>query len=187
MPTNYTSNYRLNQWERSDKVLMDDFNADNAKIDAALAFHPSAELICSVTVEEETTQLELDISQVDWSRYMALALIADTGEYNGFRVSMGSSERCAYMHSLSQNVYYNHSLVDVGDAAYMSVLIPVFYDGSHRESGLSITFGQNNLDVLSHFTGGAGSYRFNQCKQIRVSRNQKGFIPGDRAVLWGVK
>ena len=36
MPTNYTSNYRLNQWERSDKVLMDDFNADNAKLDAAL-------------------------------------------------------------------------------------------------------------------------------------------------------
>ena len=37
MPANYTSNYQLNQWEKSDKVLMEDFNADNAKIDAALA------------------------------------------------------------------------------------------------------------------------------------------------------
>ena len=37
MSTNHTTNYRLCQWERSDKVLMDDFNADNAKIDAALA------------------------------------------------------------------------------------------------------------------------------------------------------
>mgnify|MGYP001049631350 CR=1 FL=1 len=37
MSTNHTSNYRLCQWERSDKVLMEDFNADNAKIDAALA------------------------------------------------------------------------------------------------------------------------------------------------------
>ena len=33
---NRTPNYNLNQWEKSDKVLMDDFNADNAKIDAAL-------------------------------------------------------------------------------------------------------------------------------------------------------
>ena len=33
MPANYTPNYQLNQWERSDKVLMDDFNHDNARIE----------------------------------------------------------------------------------------------------------------------------------------------------------
>lgn len=36
MPSNATKNYSLSQWERSDKVLMEDFNADNAKLDAAL-------------------------------------------------------------------------------------------------------------------------------------------------------
>ena len=36
MPTNHTPNYNLSQWERDDRVLMEDFNADNAKIDAAL-------------------------------------------------------------------------------------------------------------------------------------------------------
>ena len=36
MPTNHTPNYALNQWERDDRILMDDFNADNAKIDAAI-------------------------------------------------------------------------------------------------------------------------------------------------------
>ncbi len=36
MPTNRTDNYALSQWERSDRILMEDFNADNAKIDAAL-------------------------------------------------------------------------------------------------------------------------------------------------------
>ena len=39
MPTNHTPNYQLSQWERTDRVLMDDFNADNAKIDAALGAH----------------------------------------------------------------------------------------------------------------------------------------------------
>ena len=32
-----TTNYQLNQWAKSDRILMDDFNADNQKIDAALA------------------------------------------------------------------------------------------------------------------------------------------------------
>ena len=36
MPTNKTPHYNLSQWERDDRILMDDFNADNAKIDRAL-------------------------------------------------------------------------------------------------------------------------------------------------------
>lgn len=36
MSTNHTEHYNLSQWEKSDKVQMEDFNADNAKIDAAL-------------------------------------------------------------------------------------------------------------------------------------------------------
>lgn len=37
MPTNKTPHYNLSQWERDDRILMEDFNEDNAKIDAALA------------------------------------------------------------------------------------------------------------------------------------------------------
>ena len=36
MPSNQTANYALSQWVRSDQVRMEDFNADNAKLDAAL-------------------------------------------------------------------------------------------------------------------------------------------------------
>ena len=32
-----TSNYKLNQWDKTDRIEMEDFNADNAKIEAALA------------------------------------------------------------------------------------------------------------------------------------------------------
>lgn len=31
-----TTNYQLNQWAKSDRIMMDDFNADNQKLDAAL-------------------------------------------------------------------------------------------------------------------------------------------------------
>ena len=39
---NHTPNYQLSQWAKSDRVLMDDFNADNAKIDAALKVQSDA-------------------------------------------------------------------------------------------------------------------------------------------------
>lgn len=31
-----TENYQLNQWDKTDRIQMEDFNADNAKIDAAI-------------------------------------------------------------------------------------------------------------------------------------------------------
>lgn len=37
MASNHTNNYSLNQWQLSDSVVMEDFNEDNRKIDAALA------------------------------------------------------------------------------------------------------------------------------------------------------
>lgn len=36
MPSKFTENYGLNQWEPGDKVVHTDFNEDNRKIDAAL-------------------------------------------------------------------------------------------------------------------------------------------------------
>ena len=32
-----TANFQLNQWEATDRILREDFNADNAQLDAALA------------------------------------------------------------------------------------------------------------------------------------------------------
>ena len=37
MASNYTEHYKLNQWSPEDKVLRTEFNADNAKIETALA------------------------------------------------------------------------------------------------------------------------------------------------------
>ena len=36
---NQTPNYQLNQWDKTDRIRMEEFNADNAKIEAALASH----------------------------------------------------------------------------------------------------------------------------------------------------
>ena len=51
MSTNHTTNYDLNQWEGTDKVLRTEFNADNAKIDAALK--ANADAIAAETAARE--------------------------------------------------------------------------------------------------------------------------------------
>ena len=50
-----TEHYQLNQWEKTDRILMEDFNADNTKIAAALAENKRAieatEASCSSAIE----------------------------------------------------------------------------------------------------------------------------------------
>lgn len=42
-----TANYGLNLWEKADRIMMEDFNADNAKIEQALA--AQAETLAPIT------------------------------------------------------------------------------------------------------------------------------------------
>ena len=53
MASNQTTNYQLNQWETTDQVLRTDFNADNAKLDAALT-------VLAEDVNEKASQAVLD-------------------------------------------------------------------------------------------------------------------------------
>ena len=60
MATNYTANYQLNQWEPTDQVLHTDFNADNAKLDAALT-----NLAGEASSKADQTALETLSGQMD--------------------------------------------------------------------------------------------------------------------------
>ena len=68
MASNYTSSYNLNQWSASDRVLRTEFNADNAKIDAALAGKASASSVSSL----QTTVNGLKTSKADKTALDAL-------------------------------------------------------------------------------------------------------------------
>ena len=86
MASGQTANYQLNQWEAEDKVLRTEFNADNAKLDAALA-ELAAEVegavqanpyqkLAHVAVTQAADTVTLDLSGVDLSQYQALELYA---------------------------------------------------------------------------------------------------------------
>lgn len=76
----YTKNYQLNQWDAADRVLREDFNRDNEKIDSALAAVPYAK-IKEVLVHTPTAAVDLDVSDVDFSRYLKIELFLQCPEY----------------------------------------------------------------------------------------------------------
>ena len=71
---NYTENYQLSQWVKSDRVLMEDFNDVNKKIDAAIANIPLVR-ITDVTLSVETSQFCLPLGNIKWEDYVELLLM----------------------------------------------------------------------------------------------------------------
>lgn len=101
---NHTTNYNLSQWEATDKVQRVDFNADNAKIDAAIkavdirvdglsgskadqtaqtalqnrvAAAEAANLwvkLADVTTTERQQQIDIDLSQFNLSQFAAMKI-----------------------------------------------------------------------------------------------------------------
>ena len=62
MATNQTTNYQLNQWEPTDAVQRAEFNADNAKLDAAL--NALSDQVAKKADEEDLTALSESVAAV---------------------------------------------------------------------------------------------------------------------------
>lgn len=65
---NHTQNYQLNQWEPEDKVRRTDFNADNARLDAALSGLAAADGAINTALSGKADQSALDTLSAQVSR-----------------------------------------------------------------------------------------------------------------------
>ena len=84
MASNYTRNYNLCQWAAEDKVLRTEFNADNAKIDAALAGKASTSALTALenTVNSKLSGLQGTVSGQETSLSLRNCQFI-TGRYTG--------------------------------------------------------------------------------------------------------
>ena len=73
----HTTSHELSQWAETDRILREDFNSDNAKIEAALSgkFGPF-EIIKSMPLPSDII-FSLDLSDVDWSQWTAVGFFLD--------------------------------------------------------------------------------------------------------------
>ena len=80
-----TTAFGLNKWILDDKILMEDFNADNETIANALAERPYIKLL-DVTTTEDALQVDLDVGGIDMTEYSQIQImtrLAPSGAVSG--------------------------------------------------------------------------------------------------------
>jgi len=112
MPSNFTPNYQLNQWEPDDRVLRTDFNADNAKIDAALAgkMGVSTEAGRMYPTTGTFTGTASRILPFDWNKYEYITVVTEfpAGVTNNGTISLTLSGDSRPLATIPSE---NHALV----------------------------------------------------------------------------
>lgn len=96
---NQTEQFQLNQWEKSDRIMMEDFNADNLKTEQALAEH--AELLrncgnCRITTTTYKGNGSYDSSHPNSLTFDAppvLVMVSRSGSHEMFMVSGNDSAK----------------------------------------------------------------------------------------------
>lgn len=113
MSSGKTANYNLNQWQQSDLFLMEEFNADNAAIDAALGQCALVNLK-TVSLEEEVGSVSIDLSDLSLSPYGELHF-----RINACHDSVGL--KTLYMTLNNQNTAESYLYADMGrDESFLS-------------------------------------------------------------------
>ncbi len=84
MPSNQTAHYALSQWVKSDQVRMEDFNADNAKLDAALK-----------AAEQRSAGLDAKINATAAAAEQRSAAVAAAAEQRSAAVAAAAEQRSA--------------------------------------------------------------------------------------------
>ena len=79
-----TQHYGLCQWDAEDRILREDFNSDNQKIDAPIARANPLQSLGTVVLEQDGSELDLDLSGVDWDLYWEVRVYFElAGTENG--------------------------------------------------------------------------------------------------------
>ena len=148
----YTQNLHLPQWEADDRILRTDFNDAMSKIDAGIAANASIYVeIKSMTTSAETTQIDFDVSDIDFTQYLRVDLfyIAPRAA-NGNGVSFRLNNR-------SDAIYYRSS----GTGASLSAqnYLCTFYRQSEFNGFLS-SFAINPLCGVGFVTHSMSSHDY---------------------------
>ena len=81
---NQTANYGLSQWEATDRILMEDFNSDNSKIDAALKCN--ADTIMELKAQTAATQTNMEKKgncKIEYQAYTGNGAASRTHTFSG--------------------------------------------------------------------------------------------------------
>ena len=159
MAANHTEHYELNQWLAADQVLRTDFNADNAKLDAALEdlesrkANQSALSALSSTMSALSANLSANLTKITFGSYSGDNAASRT-------VSLGFTPKAVFlMESQGRVLYYGGT--------------SLYYYGGLAINGYPVTCTQGT--VLQIVSGGFQVYK-NGTISSNVSNSQFRYI-----------
>lgn len=150
MSTGKTENYNLNQWDRSDLFLMEEFNADNAAIDAALAQCALVKLK-TITLTEDTTKLSVDLSDLSLDSFRELHF-----SINACHNGTGLKTLHMTLNDISEEESYLYADMTTGNSFSTSATMPVgplTRNFGGCQSGLKLELALFDHGISYHCTG----------------------------------
>ena len=181
MASNQTSNYGLNQWEATDQVLREEFNADNQKIDEALAQKLGRRQdIKTVLTANHSRIIQLDLSDIDWNEWEVVGITFPQS------AGGGSDSQAVFTFDINSGQYSGHN--SMGQSVFLTVgplrpfvltLYPC-HDETRKVLG-SIIGPENGICI--------GNCTFSQLTSFRVTMPSINFLlPDDLPfVIWGIQ
>lgn len=180
-----TANYQLSQWDESDRILREDFNSDNQKIDAAIADANHTEKLLDITTREEAVQVELSLEQVEWEKYRDLILYVET------RGVQASGDQGYYnIYVTVDGLTSGYTLYEYGGGTNISGSIT--YIASAEFSSKQIRFpvlAEKQICYPDDCAKVAMPQEITKSKNITIlaSRDDRPIPTGSRFILYGVK
>lgn len=180
-----TTKYNLSQWEKTDRILMEDFNSDNAKIDAALdraaaketalesrldtlAADTKTRLLRTVTTSADAAEVNVPLAGMDWNGWSAVHILVWPKLRNGTSTMVGYE--------------LGGSTVNYANAFAHLVLYPM-YAASGKVSGLFLS--DKNSGAFCCFS------LYSQVTALNLICRESGQPPdilsGTKVQVWGVK
>ena len=193
MPSSQTPNYNLNQWSKEDRVLMEDFNADNAKIDAAIdqvdgrvdgLAESKADKTAVTALQNRMTAAEAKAGARLIQRGTPLG--AESGVYTvSFAGVDWSQWKTVYLlltiKANTSNISIGRKSVQHQAKAYPGKKLLIFYpffDGDTSAVGVNPV-----ADIGENFVSLGGAYK--SAELVLHTYNNEKLLPGTTYEFWG--
>lgn len=201
---NHTPHLQLNQWEKSDRIMMEDFNADNAKLDEALTQQAAAlrqeiaaakaencwKKLLEFTTTADAAQVPVDLSGIDLTQYQELCLYIQpkvtSGCESGYFLCNNNSSQ-VYSQETNPRTSFGSFYCNGSDPSFSKISVVLNHDALHA----SILSGRWRNDTYYNWTPFVTSIRIgaSQLTSLNFYPNKTTYqiLSGSRFLVYGLK
>ena len=166
-----TTNYQLKQWDKTDRIKMDDFNIDNQRLETALDSKVPMTVLYDETLKEKTGRIDLtDVPQQHWEQYSVVILTVTGGA--SYVILGGDAKNATHRDLLNPSAQAKPYLLQPISSRGATML---FFPHGNRNHLQAISFDSQTI----HYSTSTSGYTL----PIIITGS---FNPGERIRVYGI-